>query len=172
MSTAGSWRCSPTCARERPITLRSRRARRDREPGARAVSPRVRDCDLDDVRTLRERVERPREHDPVATRRSHVILRRPRRPARVELGRRRVSIRVNAVMPGFVVGDQNRSLLVRDDGQLTERAAQIVAHTPLSRLGLPEDIASAVLWLLSDGAGFVTGALVPVDGGFSAAAGV
>jgi NAD(P)-dependent dehydrogenase (short-subunit alcohol dehydrogenase family) len=90
----------------------------------------------------------------------------------VELARRGTGIRVNAIAPGFVLGDQNRALLVREDGALTERGAKIVARTPLGRLGEPDDLVSTVVWLTSDGARFVTGAVVPIDGGFSAFSGV
>ena len=90
----------------------------------------------------------------------------------VELARRGTGIRVNAITPGFVIGDQNRSLLIGDDGELTARGATIVEHTPLRRLGEPEELVSTVVWLASDGARFVTGIVVPVDGGFSAFSGV
>ncbi len=90
----------------------------------------------------------------------------------VELGRRGTGIRVNAIAPGFVLGEQNRALLVGDDGTPTERGARIVARTPLGRIGEPDDLVSTVVWLCSDGARFVTGVVVPVDGGFSAFAGV
>jgi NAD(P)-dependent dehydrogenase (short-subunit alcohol dehydrogenase family) len=90
----------------------------------------------------------------------------------VELARRGTGIRVNAVAPGFVIGDQNRDLLLDDDGELTERGARIVAQTPLGRFGEPEELVSTVVWLASDGARFVTGVVVPVDGGFSAFSGV
>ena len=74
--------------------------------------------------------------------------------------------------PGFLVGDQNRALLVGDDGRPTDAAPAIVEHTPLGRLGDPEELVSTVVWLASDGARFVTGVVVPVDGGFSAFSGV
>jgi NAD(P)-dependent dehydrogenase (short-subunit alcohol dehydrogenase family) len=90
----------------------------------------------------------------------------------VELARRGTGIRVNAVAPGFVLGEQNRALLVAEDGSFTERGATIVARTPLARFGEPEELVSTVVWLASDGARFVTGIVVPVDGGFSAFAGV
>ena len=90
----------------------------------------------------------------------------------VELARRGTGIRVNAITPGFVIGDQNRDLLLGADGDLTERGATIVAHTPLGRLGEPEELVPTVVWLASDGARFVTGIVVPVDGGFSAFSGV
>jgi len=81
-------------------------------------------------------------------------------------------IRVNAVAPGFFLGDQNRTLLTEADGSLTERGRAIVSRTPMGRLGSPEDLVGTVLWLASDASAFVTGTVVPVDGGFSAAAGI
>jgi len=90
----------------------------------------------------------------------------------VELARRGTGIRVNAIAPGFVVGEQNRTLLIGDDGGLTPRGETIIERTPLSRFGDPVDLVSTVVWLASDGARFVTGVVVPVDGGFSAFAGV
>ncbi len=81
-------------------------------------------------------------------------------------------IRVNAVAPGFFLGDQNRALLTEADGSLTERGRAIVSRTPMGRLGSPEDLVGTVLWLASDASAFVTGTVVPVDGGFSAAAGI
>jgi len=90
----------------------------------------------------------------------------------VELARRGTGIRVNAIAPGFLVGDQNRSLLVGTDGELTERGEAIVENTPLGRFGQPAELVSTVVWLASDGARFVTGVVVPVDGGFSAFSGV
>ncbi len=82
-------------------------------------------------------------------------------------------IRVNAVAPGFVLTDQNRYLLVDGaSGELTERGRSVVARVPAGRFGEPQDIAGAVLWLLSDEARFVTGAVVPVDGGFTADSGI
>ena len=90
----------------------------------------------------------------------------------VELGRRAMPIRVNAVAPGFFVGEQNRALLLQPDGTPTERGRTIVGHTPLGRFGEPADLVSTVVWLCSPGARFVTGVVVPVDGGFSAFSGV
>jgi NAD(P)-dependent dehydrogenase (short-subunit alcohol dehydrogenase family) len=90
----------------------------------------------------------------------------------IELARRGTGIRVNAIAPGFVIGAQNRALLVGEDGVLTERGATIVAGTPLGRFGEPEELVSSVVWLASDGARFVTGIVVPVDGGFTAFSGV
>lgn len=81
-------------------------------------------------------------------------------------------IRVNAVAPGFVVTDQNRFLLVDMKGELTERGKRIVEHTPMGRLGEPGDVVGPVLWLLTDEAAFITGVVMPVDGGFSVFSGV
>jgi len=82
-------------------------------------------------------------------------------------------IRVNAVAPGFFLTHQNRYLLVDEaSGELTPRGRTIIAHTPMGRFGDPEDLIGTVIWLLSDAAAFVTGVVVPVDGGFSAFSGV
>jgi NAD(P)-dependent dehydrogenase (short-subunit alcohol dehydrogenase family) len=82
-------------------------------------------------------------------------------------------IRVNAVAPGFFVTEQNRKMLVDEHtGELTPRGQTIIAHTPMGRFGEPEDLIGATLWLLSPAAAFVTGIVVPVDGGFSAFGGV
>lgn len=82
-------------------------------------------------------------------------------------------LRVNAVAPGFLLTEQNRYLLTdRETGELTPRGKAILAHTPQGRFGTPEDLLGAVLWLLSDSASFVTGAVIRVDGGFSAFSGV
>ena len=83
------------------------------------------------------------------------------------------AIRVNAVMPGFFLTEQNRFLLTdRATGALTARGQKILDHTPMSRFGVPDDLTGAVLWLLSPAARFVTGIVVPVDGGFTAYSGV
>jgi NAD(P)-dependent dehydrogenase (short-subunit alcohol dehydrogenase family) len=83
------------------------------------------------------------------------------------------AIRVNALAPGFFLTDQNRFLLIdKSRGGLTERGRTIVAHTPAGRFGNPEDLVGAALWLLSPLAKFVTGVVLPVDGGFSAFSGV
>ncbi len=83
------------------------------------------------------------------------------------------SIRVNALAPGFMLTDQNRFLLVdKDTGAPTERTRAILAAVPMARLGEPDDIVGAALWLVSDRARFVTGAVIPVDGGFTAFPGV
>ena len=82
-------------------------------------------------------------------------------------------IRVNAIAPGFFLGEQNRALLVdQSTGKLTARGETIIAHTPMGRFGSPEDLLGATLWLLSPASAFVTGIVVPVDGGFSSYAGV
>lgn len=81
-------------------------------------------------------------------------------------------IRVNAIAPGFFVGEQNRRLLLNEDGSLTARGESILAHTPMKRFGTPGDLLGATLWLLSPASAFVTGVVLPVDGGFSAYSGV
>ncbi len=82
-------------------------------------------------------------------------------------------VRVNALAPGFFLTEQNRFLLTdAATGRPTPRAEAILAHTPMRRFGTPEDLAGATLWLCSDAAAFVTGIVVPVDGGFSAFSGV
>jgi NAD(P)-dependent dehydrogenase (short-subunit alcohol dehydrogenase family) len=77
-------------------------------------------------------------------------------------------VRVNAISPGFFPAEQNRRLLMNDDGSYTERGAQILAHTPMARFGKAEELGGAVVWLASEGASFVTGQNIVVDGGFSA----
>lgn len=81
-------------------------------------------------------------------------------------------VRVNAVAPGFFIGEQNHDLLLHADDTLTARGQTIVDHTPLGRFGEPEELVGTVIWLASDAAKFVTGIVVPVDGGFSAFSGV
>jgi NAD(P)-dependent dehydrogenase (short-subunit alcohol dehydrogenase family) len=81
-------------------------------------------------------------------------------------------LRVNAIAPGFFVGEQNRAMLLKENGELTPRGETIIAHTPMGKFGEPSDLVSAAVWLLSPGASFVTGIVVPVDGGFSAFSGV
>ena len=81
-------------------------------------------------------------------------------------------IRVNAIAPGFLVTNQNRELLIENDGSLTDRGENIIRQTPFGRFGEPEEITGTVLWLISDASSFVTGAVIPVDGGFSAYSGV
>jgi len=82
-------------------------------------------------------------------------------------------IRVNAIAPGFFLTEQNRFLLTDEKtGELTARGSTIIDHTPMGRFGEPEELIGTVMWLISDGAKFVTGVVVPVDGGFSAFSGV
>ena len=81
-------------------------------------------------------------------------------------------IRVNALAPGFFLTEQNRFLLTEEDGSLTARGRQIIDNTPAGRFGEPEELIGTLLWLLGAGAKFVTGVVVPIDGGFNAYAGV
>jgi NAD(P)-dependent dehydrogenase (short-subunit alcohol dehydrogenase family) len=82
-------------------------------------------------------------------------------------------IRVNAIAPGFFLTDQNRFLLTdKDTGELTARGQSILSHTPMNRFGTPEDLLGATMWLISPAASFVTGTVIPIDGGFSAFSGV
>jgi NAD(P)-dependent dehydrogenase (short-subunit alcohol dehydrogenase family) len=82
-------------------------------------------------------------------------------------------IRVNAIAPGFFLTEQNRFLLTdKDSGELTARGKSIIDHTPMGRFGDPEDLLGAVMWLLSPASAFVSGIVVPIDGGFSAFSGV
>jgi NAD(P)-dependent dehydrogenase (short-subunit alcohol dehydrogenase family) len=84
----------------------------------------------------------------------------------------KVGIRVNALAPGFFLTDQNRTLLTNTDGSLTDRGNTIIEHTPMGRFGTPEDLIGTLLWLCGNGSKFVTGVVVPIDGGFSAFSGV
>ena len=82
-------------------------------------------------------------------------------------------IRVNAIAPGFLVSNQNRSLLFNEDGSPTARTGKIMAGTPMRRFGSPEELVGGVLFLLSKpAAGFITGVVLPIDGGFNAYSGV
>ncbi len=81
-------------------------------------------------------------------------------------------IRVNALAPGFFVSAQNEHLLLNEDKSLTARGEKIIGHTPMGRFGKPEELNGTVIWLCSDASRFVTGIVVPVDGGFSAFGGV
>ncbi len=84
-----------------------------------------------------------------------------------------VNVRVNAIAPGFFLTEQNRFLLTDEKtGELTARGNTIIAHTPMGRFGKPEDLNGTLLWLVSDASQFVTGIVVPVDGGFSSFSGV
>jgi len=82
------------------------------------------------------------------------------------------NLRVNAIAPGFFLTTQNRFLLTNEDGSLTPRGETIIAHTPMDKFGDPEDLIGACVWLASDASKFVTGIIVPIDGGFSAFSGV
>lgn len=81
-------------------------------------------------------------------------------------------LRVNAIAPGFFIGEQNHDLLHTPEGSLTERGQQIVDHTPMGRFGEPDELMGTAVWLASDASRFVTGVVIPVDGGFSAYSGV
>jgi NAD(P)-dependent dehydrogenase (short-subunit alcohol dehydrogenase family) len=91
----------------------------------------------------------------------------------VELSRNFGSgIRVNAIAPGFLLTDQNRTLLTNKDGSLTERGKTIINHTPFKRFGEPNELVGTVLFLAGDASKFITGTVIPIDGGFSAFSGV
>lgn len=91
----------------------------------------------------------------------------------VELARKYgAGLRVNAIAPGFFIGEQNRAMLLNPDGSLTARGNKIIEHTPAGRFGEPEELISTLGWLCSPGAKFVTGLVVPVDGGFNIFSGV
>jgi NAD(P)-dependent dehydrogenase (short-subunit alcohol dehydrogenase family) len=91
----------------------------------------------------------------------------------VELARKHgAGLRVNAIAPGFFLGEQNRAMLVQEDGTLTERGQAIIEHTPAGRFGEPEELVGTLIWLCSPASKFVTGIVVPVDGGFGAFGGV
>ncbi|MDR1258585.1 MAG: SDR family oxidoreductase [Tannerellaceae bacterium] len=81
-------------------------------------------------------------------------------------------IRVNAIAPGFFIGDQNRAILLNPDGSLTERSQKVLAKTPMRRFGDIMELNGAVQFLCSPAASFITGAVLPIDGGFSAFSGV
>lgn len=84
----------------------------------------------------------------------------------------KAEIRVNALAPGFFLTDQNRALLTNSDGSLTERGNKIISQTPMARFGDPEDLNSTLLYLCDPASSFVTGVVIPIDGGFSAYSGV
>jgi len=81
-------------------------------------------------------------------------------------------IRVNAIAPGFFIGDQNRNVLINPDGSLTERSMKVIANTPMRRFGDINELNGAVQFLCSQAASFITGIVLPVDGGFSTFSGV
>ncbi|MBW4080747.1 SDR family oxidoreductase [Paenibacillus sp. S150] len=82
-------------------------------------------------------------------------------------------IRVNTIAPGFFITKQNEKLLLREDGELTERSHKVISQTPMRRFGKPEELLGTLLWLADESmSGFVTGITVPVDGGFTAYSGV
>ncbi|WP_157637752.1 SDR family oxidoreductase [Flexithrix dorotheae] len=81
-------------------------------------------------------------------------------------------VRVNAIAPGFFIGEQNRKLLTNEDGSLTDRGKTIIAQTPMGRFGEAEELNGTIHWLCSEASKFVTGIVVPIDGGFSAYSGV
>jgi NAD(P)-dependent dehydrogenase (short-subunit alcohol dehydrogenase family) len=81
-------------------------------------------------------------------------------------------IRVNAIAPGFFIGDQNRAILINPDGSYTERSKKVLARTPMGRFGDISELNGIVQFLCSDSASFITGTIIPVDGGFSSFSGV
>ncbi|MEL0317491.1 MAG: SDR family oxidoreductase [Flavobacteriaceae bacterium] len=81
-------------------------------------------------------------------------------------------VRVNAIAPGFFIGKQNKALLLNEDSSLTERGEKIIRNTPMKRFGEAEELNGPIHFLCSDSASFVTGVVLPVDGGFSAYSGV
>jgi NAD(P)-dependent dehydrogenase (short-subunit alcohol dehydrogenase family) len=82
-------------------------------------------------------------------------------------------IRVNAIAPGFFLTTQNKFLMTDENsGKLTQRGSKIIDHTPMGKFGEPSDLVGTLLWLASDASKFVTGIVVPVDGGFSAYTGI
>ena len=81
-------------------------------------------------------------------------------------------VRVNAIAPGFFIGEQNRKLLLNDDGTPTERGRQVIVKTPFGRFGNADEICGAVHFLISGASKFITGTVIPIDGGFSAYTGV
>lgn len=81
-------------------------------------------------------------------------------------------IRVNAIAPGFFISTQNEKVLINEDGSLTERSRKVIAKTPMGRFGKIDELNGAVHYLSSDAASFVTGTIIPVDGGFSSFSGI
>jgi NAD(P)-dependent dehydrogenase (short-subunit alcohol dehydrogenase family) len=81
-------------------------------------------------------------------------------------------IRVNAIAPGFFITEQNRNILTDKEGNLSERGNTIISLTPFKRFGEPSELVGTILWLASDASKFITGAIIPIDGGFSSNSGV
>jgi NAD(P)-dependent dehydrogenase (short-subunit alcohol dehydrogenase family) len=81
-------------------------------------------------------------------------------------------IRVNAIAPGFFIGNQNRALLTNPDGTYTERGQKVIANTPMGRFGEAHELIGAILYLAGNASSFVTGVVLPIDGGFSTFSGV
>jgi NAD(P)-dependent dehydrogenase (short-subunit alcohol dehydrogenase family) len=81
-------------------------------------------------------------------------------------------LRVNAIAPGFFITEQNRTLLTNTDGSFTARGQAVINQTPFGRFGEPDELIGTLIWLASDASKFVTGTVIPVDGGFSAYSGV
>ena len=81
-------------------------------------------------------------------------------------------LRVNAIAPGFFSTSQNRYLLFDKDGKLSKRGERIIEHTPMGKFGKPEDLIGVCIWLASDASSFVTGTVIPIDGGFNTYSGV
>lgn len=91
----------------------------------------------------------------------------------IELGTKYgAGIRVNAIALGFFIADQNRSLLLKEDGSFTDRGHTIISQTPAKRFGEPEELISTLLWPCDDKSSFINGIVIPIDGGFSAFSGV
>lgn len=91
----------------------------------------------------------------------------------MEMGTKyREKVRVNAISPGFFIGDQNRKILINDDGSYTERSKKVIARTTMGRFGDITELNGLVQFLCSDAASFITGTIIPVDGGFSSFSGV
>ena len=81
-------------------------------------------------------------------------------------------LRVNAIAPGFFIGNQNRALLTNEDGSYTDRGNTIIKNTPMNRFGDADELNGAIHYLASEASKFVTGIIIPIDGGFSAFSGV
>ncbi len=86
----------------------------------------------------------------------------------------KVNVRVNAIAPGFLLTKQNEYLMIKDKatGELSDRGKSVIGHTPMGRFGNPEELCGAILFLVSDMSSFITGVVMPIDGGFNVYAGV